>query len=481
MLRCDCGAALTAEHRYCASCGTRVEVGVVELIDRTKRAWQQLQLLASSYDARANSASETTILKDLEAHMLVLVGALLFSDRNITPEEARIWNAIFAVFSWDRATVSQFLRDTIDKDALADWQAPELLRKVAHDDCQTGARNVAQVLSLIEQICLDVAAVDGNTSDVESKLIYTFKRTMRSEIDAVYSGRNLAPPRLAPPPTADGEEPVSEDFETVVSELQALVGLDAVKGDVMSLANLIRVRNLRIESGLKVQPISLHLVFSGNPGTGKTTVARLLGRIYCSLGVLKKGHVVEVDRSGLVAGFVGQTALKVQNVIEEALDGILFIDEAYALAREQGSDYGREVIDTLLKAMEDQRDRLVVVVAGYTAPMETFLSSNPGLRSRFNKFIEFGDYSPGELELIFRRMAAGAGFLVPEPALHSMRELIAEKHAARDHAFGNARLVRNLFEKAQANHADRVAVIRMPSYRDLTTIEESDIRAMLLR
>ena len=209
--------------------------------------------------------------------------------------------------------------------------------------------------------------------------------------------------------------------------------------------------------------MSLHLVFLGNPGTGKTTVARLLAGIYHAIGVLSKGQLVEVDRSGLVAGFVGQTALKTGEVVQKALGGVLFIDEAYALAsQDNANDFGREAIEVLLKGMEDHRDDLIVIVAGYTGPMEKFIHSNPGLESRFNKYLHFDDYDAGQLMEIFRSMCRKNGYsLSPEGeawAEGALRTLYEE----RDENFGNARDVRNLFERAVARQSDRVAALEAP-------------------
>ena len=265
-----------------------------------------------------------------------------------------------------------------------------------------------------------------------------------------------------------------ETIADVRAELMRLVGLEVVKKDVLSLSNLIRIRQLRDRAELTTDPMALHLVFTGNPGTGKTTVARLLARAYRALGVLRKGHFVEVDRSGLVGGYVGHTALKAKGVVKQAIDGVLFIDEAYALAGE-GKDFGPEAINTLLKLMEDYRDRLIVIVAGYTRPMQAFLESNPGLKSRFNKHIHFDDYTVPQLLEIFRDMLREADYETTEEAVSVVREALDQLCSARDEHFGNARLVRNLFERVQQEQANRLAAIAEPTRADLVTISETDI------
>ena len=265
-----------------------------------------------------------------------------------------------------------------------------------------------------------------------------------------------------------------QSVDDLLNELNGLIGLDKVKEDVNSLINVVRVNQIRKDKGMNTMPLSLHLVFSGNPGTGKTTVARLLSKIYREIGVLSKGHLVEVERSDLVAGYVGQTAIKTQEVIEKADGGILFIDEAYTLNKE-GNDFGQEAIDTLLKEMEDRRDDFIVIVAGYPKLMEEFLDSNPGLRSRFNKFIYFNDYSAQELIDIFDKMCDEAGYRLEDDAHSSACSFLEKQYNTRTDSFANARLVRNYFETIVIRQSNRVAQIVEPNEQVLSTIIADDL------
>jgi SpoVK/Ycf46/Vps4 family AAA+-type ATPase len=274
--------------------------------------------------------------------------------------------------------------------------------------------------------------------------------------------------------SATREDP--DEYRNAINELNGLIGLSTVKREIETLANVVRVQKMREAHGLNVPTMSLHLVFTGNPGTGKTTVARLLGRIYKGLGVLESGHVVEVDRRDLVAGYVGQTAIKTMGVISKSLDGVLFIDEAYTLSR-QGSenDFGQEAIDTLLKAMEDNRDRLVVVVAGYSELMKEFIESNPGLQSRFNKYLDFPDYSAEELIMIFGKFVAQNQYLLTLEAQQEVRKILEREQRESGGKSANARLVRNVFEIALEHQANRVALLTLPNNDDLQKITAEDI------
>lgn len=259
------------------------------------------------------------------------------------------------------------------------------------------------------------------------------------------------------------------------NELAKLIGLRPVKEEVQTLSNYILMRQKRKEMGLSIPEVSYHLVFTGNPGTGKTTVARILAGIFHDLGVLKKGHLVETDRSGLVAEYVGQTAVKTNKIIDKALDGVLFIDEAYSLIA-QGEDFGQEAVATLLKRMEDDRDRLIVILAGYTEEMEEFINSNPGLRSRFNRYIFFPDYSADELAEIFLSMAKKHEYTMSEEVKQFIINKLEDVVANKPKDFGNARYVRNLFERVVQSQANRLAKENNLSKGMLTEITIEDIR-----
>ena len=260
-------------------------------------------------------------------------------------------------------------------------------------------------------------------------------------------------------------------------ELDELIGLVQVKEEVHSLANFVKLQKQREKQGLKTPKMSYHLVFTGSPGTGKTTVARIVARIYKDLGVLKKGHTVETDRSGLVANYVGQTATKTNAIVDSALNGVLFIDEAYALVPQNPmQDYGQEAISTLLKRMEDDRDKLVVIIAGYTNEMKRFIDSNPGLQSRFSRYINFPDYTSAELTDIFKMYMRKNQYTMSSEAEEYLKKRFDDVVAHKTRNFGNARYARNVFEKSIQQQANRLAGEKNLSKEQLTELLIEDLQ-----
>lgn len=268
------------------------------------------------------------------------------------------------------------------------------------------------------------------------------------------------------------------NIDELIHELDTLVGLNRVKGEIKALLQFVKIQELRRIKNISSSKPSLHSVFYGSPGTGKTTIARLYGKMLFAMGLLSKGHLIETDRSGLIGGYVGQTAIKTDEKIKEALGGVLFIDEAYSLSKGEDSnwDYGKEAIEIILKRMEDYRDDLVVIVAGYPEPMERFLASNEGLKSRFTTFIHFEDYSPQEMAEIFKRLCEKENYAPTPEALEFVFTAIDYNYSIRDKSFGNARYVRNLFETVIKNQALRIGMtISDPTQEELQALLPSDI------
>lgn len=308
-----------------------------------------------------------------------------------------------------------------------------------------------------------IAKADGTITTKEADFLKSIMSPWNNEISKSELESNTAT-YVSTPEKQGGME-----------QLTQLTGLELVKNDVATLVNFIKIQKVRASKGMKAPSLSYHCVFIGNPGTGKTTVARILACIYKELGILEKGHLVETDRSGLVAEYVGQTAVKTNKIIDSAIGGVLFIDEAYSLVTNSSNDYGKEAIATLLKRMEDDRERLVVILAGYTQEMKEFIDSNPGLQSRFNRYIQFKDYSEEELLQIYLGNLKKYEYVITDGAIEKMKRVINKAIINKDHNFGNARWVRNIFEKTLEIQANRLATDGNISNESLTTITEDDI------
>lgn len=436
------------------------------------------------------------------------------SDRHIRDAEVDIINDCLG-FSLTRDYVVRFVEEhRISSDAIFETVLA-LLTVFINADIQNQAANGSTSLLLLEfldELGLEFITHDGSYDDRQTKAMATLMLRLKNYRNAylrTWKKMNherinpFAPPAAnnpearmetpanvpavqrsaetteAPKPESIPEEPASEEsLEELLAGLNTLTGLETVKEDLNSLINLLRIHKMREERGLPQASVSLHMVFSGNPGTGKTTVARLLGKIYSKLGVLSKGHLVEVDRSGLVSGYVGQTAIKTKKIIDSAIGGLLFIDEAYALTANTGSnDFGTEAVNTLLKAMEDNRSDLVVIVAGYTDLMEDFLDSNPGLRSRFNKVIKFDDYTAEELVDIFMGICSKSFFELTDEAKETVTRFFEERVGRKNElpGFANGRDVRNFFEKTLTFQANRLATMVSVTDKDLVTITKEDV------
>ena len=447
------------------------------------------------------------LLDNLHRGLLVKVfAAVATSDRVCSVEEQHLAAALLTHAYGEHITphrVRETLPEVLKHASTLSWYS--LLRPF--DVMPPLQRRVGELESIVMRVANLTAKIDGKVSPDEEAIL----RTIQGEIDrhlkllpieepaTQYAAASLPEPKTrafveqkaaaeksgeqkvaekpiivsATPPNAKSPQ---EMIAEALAELEQLTGLQSIKAEVRTLVNVLQLQRQRQELGLPQTPLSLHLVFRGNPGTGKTTVARIIGRIYAALGLLQKGHLVEVDRSALVAEFAGQTGPKTHKKIDEALGGLLFVDEAYSLVAEGREDpYGNEAVQAILKRMEDDRHRLAIIFAGYPEPLDQLLTSNPGLSSRFNTQLTFADYSPGELGQIFKSLCAANHYHVTGDAQGRLLLVLARLHEERDEHFGNGRLVRNVFEQSIRRLANRIAGIAPLTKELLTTFEVADI------
>lgn len=447
---------------------------------------------ASLREAAAGMAVDADQLeRDAYLEAFNLCAALIDSDGRHTDEE--LW-AMVAAFAHHQVLPGMTTPDAMRRNDLivgkkAWLGAPsDLFVTLRQADETRGTRLARSYYDQAMTLAHTVASLDRYPSDVELRAIVAFQRLLMAALPqsgptaqtGQASGTASGPDAASDASTAETEDETPleppEPLEDLLAELDDLVGLDAVKEEVTLLSALLRVQQLRAERDLPVIDSTKHLIFSGNPGTGKTTVGRLLARIYRSLGVVERGQLVEVDRSGLVAGFVGQTATKVTEVFDSADGGVLLIDEAYSLTRGGEKDFGREAIDAVVKNVEDRRDSMVVILAGYPKEMGELVATNPGFQSRFPKTIHFPDYSNDELVAILGLIAGGGHYTLTDEATEAASAWFGAHERGR--GFGNGRLARNLFEAAVSRHATRLVDVADPTDEQLTTMEAADIASV---
>lgn len=454
-----------------------------ELIVDSKKHYEKLVQIAERIKQRGYWSEFQSIHENVEQHITSFFIEILGKDAVIENEEVFLINSLLGKNYSKGRLVSEHARV-----GRAFIQVPVYLTSCIKMDLFDKSSYSYELLNCIKSLGLSLMAADNNVSEAECKFLNAYIACITELVDRFGIKESKADLNSCSSENREEDSSVvtsrsiscscngnESDVSSLLKELDELTGLEKVKSEVKALVDLIKVRKLRSERGLPIVPMSFHLVFTGKPGTGKTTVARLISKIYHRLGLLPTDKVVEVDRAGLIAGYVGQTAAKVQEVINRALGGVLFIDEAYSLISENSeNDFGNEAISALLKGMEDNRDKLIVIAAGYENEMARFIDSNPGLKSRFSKKIHFDDYTPQQMLKILKIMCKNSGYEISPSAEEEAIEYFYKVQREDASGFGNARGVRNFFEQAVSRQASRIVNLEDPDDLELVMLKDCD-------
>lgn len=460
---------------------------IYDLVEKAKRRYDMLLQIADRIEERGYWNETQFIYDNIEEHILSLFLELVTKDFKINDEEMIMINRVLGKNYYSKGKLIGQQSKSVGGGLI---QVPLYLTSCIKMDLFDKTSYSFKLINCINSLGMLMIGADYSITEIECKFLNDYISGISELVrrfgisgKSINENNNLSEKEKEENNTTDSGDVLYNSFDgygavsSILRQLDEMTGLERVKKEVKALVDLIKVRKMREARGLPVVPMSFHLVFAGNPGTGKTTVARLISKIYYHLGLIKSDNLIEVDRSGLIAGYVGQTAAKVQEVINKALGGVLFIDEAYSLISENGSDdYGYEAVSTLLKGMEDHRDKLIVIAAGYKDEMARFIDSNPGLKSRFSKHIHFEDYTPQQMMQILIKMCHNSGYKISPEAEEYAIDYFYKRQSEDVIGFGNARGVRNFFEQAVSRQASRVVNLHNPNNEELAMLKIDDFK-----